>query len=503
MRLAYSLAITLLASMAAYAQDSTPRELVVNVGKSLVLDSPVDIVRASVASPETLEVVAISPREVVLNGKKAGQTSLILWQKESGRLLFDVTVGTGPNTKLEMVKAQLEKEFGGADISIELDGSDVFLRGTVNDLTESDRAMTIASVLGKPVNLLKVSIAETEPQILLRVKFADVERAATHQLGFNLASTGATNTFGRITTGQFSPPTINANGDLTLSDALNILLIRPDLNLAATIRLLEQNRLVQILAEPNVLALNGKQASFLAGGEYPYPVVQGGAGLTAPAVTIQFREFGIRLSFKPQITSRGTIRLQVQPEVSALDFANGVTLQGFNVPGLSIRRVNTEIELEDKQSFAIAGLMDNRLQQTLSKVPGLGDIPLLGKLFQSRSREKNKTELLVLVTPEIVKPIPMGQPTPSIEFPKPFLEEGGTAVPRTPGTEVTGSSLKRPEIAPIPVEVLIDEKKREEETRTPGNAAPMMLIPATMGTPQQAQPYAPASSSTPTGGRQQ
>lgn len=494
MRLAL-LSVPLLAVVITFttaAQDNTPRELAVVTGKSLVLDSPVDVVRVSVASPETIEVVAISAREVVLNGKQPGQTSVILWQRDAGRLLFDVTVNASPNRKLESVQAQLDKEFAGASISLQLEGSDVFIRGTVNDLTEADRVVAIASVLGRPINLLKVAVSATEPQILLKVKFADVERGATQELGFNLLSTGAGNTIGRISTGQFAAPAINQGGGVTLSDALNILLIRPDLDLIATIRLLETKQLVQILAEPNVLALNGKQASFLAGGEFPYPVVQGSSGLAAPTVTIQFREFGIRLSFKPQITSRGTIRLQVEPEVSALDFANGATLQGFVVPGLSVRKVSTEIELENKQSFAIAGLLDNRFTETFNKIPGLGDIPLLGKLFQSRARDKNKSELLVLVTPEIVQPIPAGQPTPMVEFPRPFIEEGSPAAStHTPGVDVTGDSLRRPEVPPVPVEVLINEKKREEATRTSGTPVPMLFVPAATTPPVQQPPSAP------------
>ena len=466
MRHALQVLLALTSAAMLSAQTDAPRELVVNVGKSLVIDSPVDLVRVSVANPEVIEAVGISPREIVLNGKKAGETSVILWQKESGRLLFDVTVGNGRNFKLEVVQKELEKELSGTDVTLAVEGENVFLRGTVPDLTAADRAVAIASVLGKPVNLMRVNVPEMEEQILLKVKFADVDRASTQKLGVNLFSTGAANTIGAISAGSGGAPTLQQVGggqaaDFRLSDLLNIFLFRPDLNLGATIQLLESNRLIEILAEPNVLAINGKEASFLAGGEYPYPVVQGG-GLGTPVVTIQFREFGIRLGFRPQLTSRDTIRLTVVPEVSALDFANGITFQGFNVPGLAVRRVSTEIELEDKQSFAIAGLLDNRVTETLNKMPGLGDIPLLGKLFQSRNREKSKSELLVLVTPEIVKPIPVGQPTPGLEFPKPFISEGGTSIPRTPGIEVTGRPDPKSR-TPLPVEAVAAEKKREAE----------------------------------------
>ena len=312
----------------------------------------------------------------------------------------------------------------GDSVQIDQDDKAIFLRGSVKTQIEGERAMAIAASLGKPVNLLMVDTPPAQPQILLKVRFADAT-GASMSLGANLFSTGATRTIGSVSTQQFSPPTPNfVNPTATqfnLSNALNLFLFRPDLNLGATIEALEAKNLVQVLAEPNVLAIDGKQASFLAGGEFPYPVVQSSAnGLNN--VTIRFREFGIRLNFTPTITPRGTIRLEVAPEVSALDYANGLTYQGFNIPGLSVRRVKTEIEIGNNQSFAIAGLLDNRLTDQLSKVPGLGDIPLFGKLFQSRAVSKNNSELLVVVTPELVQPIPAGADLPGISMPKPFLK---------------------------------------------------------------------------------
>ena len=196
---------------------------------------------------------------------------------------------------------------------------------------------------------------------------------------------------------------------------------------------------MQILAEPNVLATDGKQASFLAGGEFPYPVVQSSTNGTNN-VTILFREFGIRLNFTPTITPRGTIKLEVAPEVSSLDYANGLTYQGFNIPGLDVRRVKSEIELENNQSFAIAGLLDNRVTQNLSKVPGLGDIPLFGKLFQSQNTNRTNSELMIVVTPELVQPIAAGAPLPGPVMPKSFLEDGSS----------TPTVANPPDTRPIP-----------------------------------------------------
>ena len=278
-----------------------------------------------------------------------------------------------------------------------------------------------------------------------------------------------------------------------LSDALNIFLFRPDLNLGATIRALQSKRMLEILAEPNVLAIDGKEASFLAGGEFPFPIVQGGQN--AGAVTIQFREFGVKLTFLPNITPRGTVRLQVTPEVSSLDFANGLLFQGFNIPAISTRRVQTEIELESGQSFAIAGLLDNRVTESLSKVPGLGDIPLLGKLFQSRSMSKNNSELLVVVTPELVRPIPAGQPAPEVNMPVPFMPEGAAAAPRTPGMEATGPVPVRLPKEPVPVEELIRSLRPSPQAAVaPGPAVPSppAAQPASTPVPVSAPPRSAA-----------
>jgi pilus assembly protein CpaC len=450
------------------AAASQPRQLVVTVGKSLVLESPVDIQRVATVSEDILEVVAVTPRELVLNGKGPGETSLILWQTGGSRLMFDVSVQPPPvkpvvDEKLAALVAglnsEIRKELGDQDISVSYENKAVFLRGTVRDVVSAERATAIATMFGKPVNLLRVATPRGAAQILLKVKFADVDRTIASDLGFNLLSTGAGNTVGRITTGQYNPPGVTPPNTTTpatfsLSDALNIFLFRPDLNLGATIKALQNEQVLQILAEPNLLTSDGKKASFLSGGEFPYPVVQGGAG-TAPTVTIMFREFGIRLDFTPSVTPRGTINLVVAPEVSSLDYTNGLIYQGFNVPGLSTRKMSTEVELKDGQSFAIAGLLDNRVLENLNKIPGLSSIPLFGKLFQSRSQSRTKTELLVVVTPEIVRPVPEGQAPPSIVMPKAFMKPGATTAPQTPGVATTGAVPVVPMLDSVPVEQLL------------------------------------------------
>ncbi|MDP3001369.1 MAG: pilus assembly protein N-terminal domain-containing protein [Bryobacterales bacterium] len=469
------------------------RELSVTAGKSVILDSPVNILRVAVANGELAEAIAATPREIVVNGKTPGETTLIIWQQGGNRLLFDLTVL--PNTtRQEAVRQQLAKELAGQDISFNVEGETVFLRGTAKDLVSAERAERIAGTLGKTLNLLHVVVPPAETQILLKVRFANVDRAASTELGANFISTGALNTEGRLTTGAFSPPTVRAVGSdqkFTLTDALNIFLFRPDLNLAATIRALQSKRLLEILAEPNVLAINGRPASFLAGGEFPYPTLQGGGGGLG-AVTIQFREFGVRINFLPKTTPRGTIRLQVTPEVSSLDYANGLVFQGFTIPGLNTRRVQTEIELENGQSFAIAGLLDNRVTENLSKIPGLGDIPLLGKLFRSRTLLKNNSELLVLVTPELVRPIPAEQAVPEMKMPVRFLEGAPQTAPRTPGVEVTGPVPVKPVRETMPVEQLIESQKPAAAPVAPAQAPQVQFAPVPVSpTPAQPAPAAP------------
>jgi len=472
--------------------------LVVTVGKSLVLDNAMNIQRISLANGDLAEAVAVNPREVLINGKAPGETSLVIWQQGGPRLLFDLAVRPS-SSRLDNVRAQLARELPGQDVSVYVEGDQVFVHGTAKDMVSADRAGAMAASLGKVVNLLNVVTPVEEPQILIKVKFADVDRSYASNLGLNLFSTGALNTIGGVTTQQFQGATVQVPSPgspvtATLTNALNLFLYRPDLNLGATIEALEARNLLQILAEPNVLAMNGKTASFLSGGEVPIPVVQGGANIGA--VTIQFREFGVRLNFLPTITPRGTIRLQVAPEVSSLDYSNAVILNGFTVPAIATRKVQTEIELESGQSFAIAGLLDNRFNETLDKIPGIGNIPLLGKLFQSRVLSKSNSELLVMVTPELVRPVPAGQARPEIPMVKPFLKDTLKEAPRNPGVEVTGPVPVKPERETVPMEEL-QELQKKEQGPVPGSGQPTLLLPLMMnpagGPAAPAAPAAPGS----------
>ncbi|HJT89634.1 MAG TPA: pilus assembly protein N-terminal domain-containing protein [Bryobacteraceae bacterium] len=465
------------------AAQNAPGKLTVTVGKSLIIDSPMNIQRISVANGDLVEAVAVNPKEVLINGKQPGDTSLIIWQQNGSRLIYDLTVRMSP-AKLDAVRDQLAREFPNDNINVTYENDTAFVRGTVKDVTAADRVMSIASTLGKTVNLLRVEVPPVDTQILLKVKFANVDRSARIDLGINLAS-GALNQTTSVTTGQFTPITVAGNSNTvggktanttqySVADALNIFMFRPDLNLAATIKALQARNLLEMLAEPNVLAIDGKPASFVSGGEFPFPMLQGGAGVGA--VTIAFREYGIRLNFLPVVTPRGTIRLQVAPEVSSLDFAHAVTFEGFTIPALSTRRVQTEVELDAGQSFVIAGLLDNEETENFNKIPGIGDIPILGKLFQTKSVSRSNTELLVIVTPEIVRPIPANQPVPTLNYPGKFLKPNSNIEMRQPGISQTGPVPVQPPSDSIPVEQL-EEKQRPGQAGAAPTVPPFQLVP--------------------------
>jgi pilus assembly protein CpaC len=426
---ALALVLLIPSSQSIQAQSMSVVDLNMTVGKSLVIDYPVEIGRISTSSPEVVDAVPATAKEFLLHGKGHGAATVVVWAKNGARTMYNVTVehNTDPIRKL------ITETFPNEDIKIQSARDSITLIGRVSSKEVADRAVAIASPLAKTVvSNLTVSAAPVEKQIVLKVKFAEVNRNRGAQFGVNLFSTGAANTPARTTTGQFPAPTPTqargtiggslegSSSDFTLSDALNIFAFRPDLNLGAVIRALQNEDVLQILAEPNLVTMNGKEASFLVGGEFPVPVLQGGGN--AGAVTIQFREFGIRLTFNPQITGNGTIRMYVKPEVSTIDLANAVQLSGFTIPALATRRMETNVELKLGQSFVVAGLIDDRVTDQMSRIPGLSSIPILGQIFKSRSDRKSKSELVVLVTPEVIEPIDPGTKAPLPEFPREFMK---------------------------------------------------------------------------------
>ena len=412
-----------------------PERMHLLVGQSLVINFVERIRRVSIANPAVCDALIVSPHQMVLDGKAPGNVSVVVWRESGKSQTFDVSVDLNIG---ELVQ-RIHEIFPEQPVDVESAQDAITLSGHVSSKAVADQiAQIAAAITPKVVNLMEIPAPPSGGEILLAVKFAEVDQTAIQQLGANLISLPPNKIVGSTSTQQFAPPQVlpqtpltGANSAVTLSDLLNVFLFRPDLNLAATIQALEQKNLLQMLAEPNLLTQTGKTASFLAGGEFPFPVVQGGTSFTS--VTIEFKEFGVRLNFTPTILPNGMIHLHVQPEVSSLDFADGLTVSGFQVPALSERRVDTEMDLRDGQSFAIAGLINNNVTESFEKIPGIGDIPVLGKLFQSRSVNKTKTQLLVVVTPYIVHPGKSVMSAP--KFPLPFLKDSTSQKPKRPRTK--------------------------------------------------------------------
>jgi len=408
----------------------------VMVGKSLLINTTERLKRVSVTDPSVADALVVTPNQVLVNGLAPGEISLLLWDELERSQSFDLRV----DVDITAAEEEIHRIFPDEQISVTPSRSAIVLSGHVTTEDVAKHAGAIASAYSRNVvNVLTFGPVGAQ-EVMLEVKFAEVDRTALTQLGVNIFSTGAGNTIGSITTGQFggirtgtitdqigSPPPAEggstSNGgttNTTVSDLLNVFFFRPDIHLGVVIKALQSRNLLQILAEPNLIAVNGKEASFLAGGEFPFPVAQpSGQGFST--VTVQFREFGVRLKFTPIIQPNGNIHLRVVPEVSALDFANSVTISGTTIPALSTRKADTEFELQDGQSFVIAGLMDNRVSKIMNKVPGLGDIPVLGNLFKSVSNQKSNAELMVLCTARRISAT--SEPPPGPTNPEPLLDK--------------------------------------------------------------------------------
>ena len=407
----------------------------VMAGKSLLIKTQERLKRIAVTDPTVADAQVVTPTQILVNGIAPGEVSLLIWDEAERSQSFDLRVDVDITAAAE----EMHRLFPEERINVSPSRSAIVLSGHVTTEDVSKHAAALASAYSKNVvNVLTFGPVGAE-EVLLEVKFAEVDRTAVTQLGANLFMPGLGNTVALSQTGQFgslsvtntATTTVSTNGTSTtgqqvtpptvhISDFLNLFVARTDINIGAVIKALQQRNLLQILAEPNLIAVNGKEASFLAGGEFPFPVAQpSGQGITT--VTIQFREFGVRLKFTPVIQPNGAIHLRVVPEVSTLDFTNAVTVSGTTVPAISTRKADTEFELQDGQSFVIAGLMDNRVTNIASKVPGLGDIPILGNFFRSKNVQKSNSELMVLCTAHRIAPT--AQPPEAPKNPEQFLQK--------------------------------------------------------------------------------
>jgi pilus assembly protein CpaC len=405
------LATVLLFALPLYAQDqgtnasfSENKDVIpvnVLVGQSRLITFNTPIERFSVSNPEIAEAVLVGGNQVVVNGKAFGQINFIAWEKGTGRfLVFDVYV----RTNLSLIDSQIRALFTKEDIRLSQANGSVVLSGVVSDPKIALQAESVVQAAGfKTVNLLE-SPVKNQSQVQLQVRVAEVNRNKMRELGTSYFYQGSPGSGAYASGGGPANLSEVTNGLLKgVFGGLNLMVLGG--NTATFIRAMQTNGALRALAEPNLIAMNGQEASFLAGGEFPIPILQASGGSSNTAVTIVFKEYGVRLNFKPTIIDEDHIRLELEPEVSTLDFANGVRFDGFVIPALRTRRAKTGVELRDGQSFALAGLLDNNETQSLSKVPGLGDVPILGNLFRSKQFQKNESELMFIVTAQLVQPV--------------------------------------------------------------------------------------------------
>jgi pilus assembly protein CpaC len=405
------LATVLLFALPFYAQDqstnanfSDNKDVIpvnVLVGQSKLITFATPIERFSVSNPEIAEAVLVGGNQVVVNGKAFGQVNFIAWEKGTGRfIVFDVYV----RTNLSLIDSQIRALFPKDDIRLSQANGSVVLSGSVSDPKIALQAESVVQAAGfKTVNLLESPVKNLS-QVQLMVRVAEVNRNKLRELGTSYAYQSSPGSGAFASGGGPASLSEIKNGVLQgVFGGLNLLVLGG--NTASFIRAMQTNGALRALAEPNLIAMNGQEASFLAGGEFPIPILQSAGGTTNTAVTIVFKEYGVRLNFKPTIIDEDHIRLELEPEVSTLDFANGVRFDGFVIPALRTRRAKTGVELRDGQSFALAGLLDNNETQSMSKIPGLGDVPILGNLFRSKQFQKNESELMFIVTAQMVQPV--------------------------------------------------------------------------------------------------
>jgi len=426
-----ALAVAVLAVATIGAQEAARfPQVSLTAGRSTVVTTTFDITRIAITNPAVADAVVVQPREILVDGKSPGTITLMVWGA-SDRVQYDVVVEQ-PISSLEQ---QLHQLFPGEEIVVTVNADGIVLSGRASStqtMLRIGEVVRAAQPKANVINMLQVPGGSDAQQVMLQVRIAEVNRRAVSELGTNLFTgvTGVGDWIGRGTTGQFPSVTFSdltrikdengtqLSGQMEFSDFLNIFLFNTNWNAGALIRALKQTGHFQSLAEPNLIAYNNKEASFLAGGEFPVPMVS-----SIGQVSIVFKEFGVRLNFTPTIAG-DLIRLKVRPEVSELDFNNGITLEGFRIPALTTRRAETEVELRDGQSFAIAGLIDNTAQVDTAAIPLLSQVPIIGHLFKSKADRKERMELLVLITPRLVRALNPDEVPPLPTLPGRFLPPG-------------------------------------------------------------------------------
>lgn len=423
--------------------------LVVSRGHSVVVSHPAVLDRVLITDPEIADALAVAPQEVVVNGVRPGSTTLLIWGEDGSRATYSVRV----HADVSLIQEELLRALPEEDIRVSAAGNMIILQGAVVDPRAAARALALVESLGNGADVADHLAVPDPGQVLLQVRLAEVNRSAMQELGIHLLRIDPRNVRGddEAAVGArgvvpFTGSFLGGTGpDQTFSDAVNFYLFHESANVSALVQALRAEGLFRSLAEPNLIAVPGEEASFLAGGDFPFPVIQPATG----TATVEFREFGIRLNFIPHITNSGAIRLDVAPEVSQLDFAGGVEIAGTRIPTVLSRRAHTVVELEEGQTFAIAGLIDQVTTTVDNRIPILGDIPILGALFRSQEQRQEKTELLVLVTPHFVRadfgdpPLPTGDPADWDWFP--FMRDAPPADSTGAGAGQQGGDDEQPD----------------------------------------------------------
>ena len=459
--------ITIVATSIAHAQENSYKasfnqnkeSIAVNVlvGQSRVINFDRPVGRFSVSNPEIAEAILVTPDQVLVNGKAFGQVNFIAWEQTGGQfLVFDVYV----RANLSLIDSQIRALFPKDDIRLSQANGSVVISGSVANATTASQVQSVIEAANlKVVNMLTSPVTDAT-QVQLEVRVAEVNRTKLRDYGTSFSSgpPGGTGGYwnsggGPSSLGDTTTSPAGAIIDTIIQPALNLFIFNRQINTGAMLKMLRQEGAFRELAEPNLIAMNGQQASFLAGGEFPVPVLQMGQSNTG--ITIMWKEYGIRLNFKPTIIDEDHIRLELEPEVSTIDFSNGVRFNGFVVPALRTRRAKTGVELRDGQSFALAGLLDNNETKTLSRIPVVSSIPVIGALFKSKSFEKKETELMFFVTAKLVKPI-KGDDLPNLrgidglKGNSPLgVEPKGEGISGQSGYKVSGENGETPASAPV------------------------------------------------------
>ncbi len=393
------------------------------VGHSVVIQTSARLHKIYISNPAVLDSLTVNPYQLLISAKTAGVSTLAVWDEHGHCQLYNVVA----DIDVSGLQDALDAAFPHEEIHAVARLDRVTLTGIATTKDDVARAVKIAAGYSKIVTNSLVLDPPHLDEVRLKVRFAEVDRTRAEQLGFNLFEGNRTSAI--TSTGQFqsfSNVTLGGNtsaNPVQVTNPLNLLLYNSDLNVGAAIAAMEQDQVLQILAEPTITSLSGVTASFLSGGQFPFPVVEGAAGGLA-TVTVQFQPYGVRLTFTPYVNPDGTIRLKVAPEVSALDYTNEVQISGYTIPAIDTRRATTEVELRNGQSFAISGLLDHRLTDDFQHMPAIAKIPVLGWLFRSKQNTASTTDLIVIVTPTIVNPLKAPKAGPALpKTVRPYLND--------------------------------------------------------------------------------